>query len=371
MSKFELSLSENYVRDWSIVESVREFFQNAIDQQSITEDNDMFFNYEEDKEILYIGNKSSILEAKSLLLGASTKSDNNKTIGNFGEGYKIATLVALREGKQIIFYNYGKKEIWKPRMVKSKRYNANILTFFTEKHVWKKTPNNYLTIEIQDITKEEYEKIVESNLHLQEVGNYKETSYGRILIDEEYKGKIYVNGLFVKQLKMDYGYDILPQHLKLDRDRKMVADFDIQWLTSQMWKEVSGSSNKEVIELAKNNSNDVIYTHEVEIEPEEAKEEYKNFLKEHGHNAIPVSSNEEIKLIQAKYKNATPVFVNDTYKSVLEKSDNFKIQAEEKIAETIIEKLLIWIAPIRDRLTVEEDEEFDRIIKDEQDDTPF
>lgn len=371
MSKFELSIAENYVQGWGIVEAIREFFQNAVDQQSLVKGNDMFFKYDEKKETLYIGNKSSILEAKTLLLGTSSKSNDSNSIGQFGEGYKIATLVAIREGKKVIFYNYGKKEVWKPRMVKSRKYGANVLTFFTEKFIWRKVPDNYLTIEIQGITQEEYKRIVESNLHLQKIKECKQTSYGRILMDEKYKGQIYVNGLFVKKIDMDYGYDILPRYLKLDRDRKMVEDLDIQWLTSRMWDQASGSTSKQVISLAKNNSSDVKFICNIEIEPDEAKEEYEEFLKEHGSNAVPVSNNDEVKVIQAQYKNVTPVFVSESYKKILKESENFQIKAEKKAEQTMIEKLLIWIAPIREKLTCEEEEEFDKIIKEEKEDVPF
>ena len=113
MAKYELSLSPEYVSHWGIVEAVREIFQNAIDQAAVQEDNPMFFSYEknevksagwgmtyEQDGVLRIGNRDSILDAKSLLLGATTKRDDQKTIGQFGEGYKIATLVLLRSGKQ-------------------------------------------------------------------------------------------------------------------------------------------------------------------------------------------------------------------------------------------------------------------------------
>lgn len=74
MSKFELSISPDYVPNWTVVDGVRELFQNALDQQTLLPNNEMFFSYE--NEILRVGNKSSVLGINTLLLGASTKRED-------------------------------------------------------------------------------------------------------------------------------------------------------------------------------------------------------------------------------------------------------------------------------------------------------
>lgn len=205
MGKYELTLTKDYVKDWMVADAVRELLQNAIDQEAQDSSNKMFFEYVVDEQLLRIGNKNSVLEARSLLLGATTKASDDKTIGQFGEGYKIATLVLTRLEKQVIFYNYGKNEIWKPRFVKSRRFGDEILTFFTEKFIWSKTPDNNLTIEISGITKEEYEVIKQNTLQLRdEYPEHMKTIYGNIFATadgkavEELAGKIFVNGLYVR-----------------------------------------------------------------------------------------------------------------------------------------------------------------------------
>ena len=259
MSKYELSLAPDYVPEWGVVEAVRELFQNAIDQQTTLPDNAMFFNYDAEKQLLSVGNKNSALEVKTLLLGSTTKANDSKTIGQHGEGYKVATLVLTRLGKVVTFYNYGAREVWRPRFVKSRRYGTQVLTFFVDKkYIWQSVPDNNLLIEIEGITPEEYAKIVESNLHLQDVGDVIETPRGRILEDEKFKGKVFVNGLFVcKYEPYQYGYDFKPEYIKLDRDRKLVSDFDLQWLSSIMWAQ-SGAPEM-VILLAKEGRADVHY----------------------------------------------------------------------------------------------------------------
>lgn len=72
MTKYELSLTKDYVPGWTLTDAMRELFQNAVDQEVTVPGNTMFWEYHEEIESFHIGNKLSILEPKSLLLGAST-----------------------------------------------------------------------------------------------------------------------------------------------------------------------------------------------------------------------------------------------------------------------------------------------------------
>ena len=244
MSKYELSISADYVSNWGVVEGAREFFQNALDEQTEDPSNTMFHEYDASEQILRIGNKSSTLDIQTLLFGNSSKSNNPSMIGKFGEGYKIATIVFLRNGKEVTFYNYCSKEIWHTKLVKSRRYKGALVpTFYVDKvSFWEKVPENSLIIEIKGITSEEYELIKESNLWLQGIydsgseADYYTTGYGKILLDDKYKGKLFVSGLYVcSNSKLEYGYDVTPNQIRLDRDRGLVSDIDLAFLTSKMW----------------------------------------------------------------------------------------------------------------------------------------
>ena len=351
MSKFELSLSENYVPSWTVVDAVRELFQNAIDQQVLVEDNEMFFDYDNVSK-LQIGNKSSVLDVKSLLLGESTKADNAATIGKFGEGYKIATLVLLRLGKSVTFYNYGAREVWKPRFVKSKRYGgANILTFFVDKKwPWDAVPDNNLTIVVDGITPEEAADIKLSNLHLQQVDKVLIANKGRILLDEQFKGRIYVNGLFVcEHKKYHYGYDIKPRYINIDRDRKLVSDFDLKWLASTLWADVESDL---VVELVKQGAADVEYlqehwcvsTKKVAIR----KKAVEDFITEFGHKAVPVTSQYEVDVAKHTYIDAKPIIVTSSHKALIGSVD----WAEEAPAgPTLKERFECWLEEHRESLS--------------------
>lgn len=346
MAKYELSLSPEYVAHWGIVEAVREIFQNALDQEACQADNPMFFSYEKQEfeavggvtyasgGVLRIGNRDSVLDAKTLLLGVTTKRDDAKTIGQFGEGYKIALLVLARLGKKVTIYNYGKREVWHARLSRSKKYDdAKILIIETDtKFFWQKVPDNNLVFEIQGVSNSEYAKIVESNLKLLEQERQLEvinTHYGRILLDDDMKGKVFVSGLFVNIAKdFKYGYDFKPQYIELDRDRRMVADFDLKWKTSNMWND-SGSSL--VIDLAKEGAPDVEYlqnqgswsrSEKIDKVRDEA---YMEFNETYGYDAVPVTTQSELdSMVKTFGDKIRPIVVTPAMKHLVTNSIAYK-----------------------------------------------
>ena len=232
MSKFELSLASDYVPDWTIVDAIRELFQNALDQEAQMPDNTASWSYKDGT--FKISNKTSTLETKSLLLGTTTKEGDDRTIGQFGEGYKIATLVLLRNAKEVTIYNYGCMKL--APSVKSRRFGAEILRSSSTGYPWAQVPDNDLTIEVTGLTDEEwFEQIVPANLHLQSDVKIEETSeFGEALSDPRHAGLVFVNGLYVcKYEPYHFGYNFKPGNLKLDRDRKLASDFGpAGWLLS-------------------------------------------------------------------------------------------------------------------------------------------
>lgn len=338
MSKYELSLSKNYVIEWNIQDALREFIQNAIDQENTIKDNTMDINYNKNTNTLRICNKNSKLLTKSLLLGATTKEDDKNTIGCFGEGYKIALLVLTRLNKKVTIYNYDAKEVWTSRFVKCKRYNnEEILTVFVDKkYVWDKVPNNDLTIEISDINQKEYNELINRTLQLQEDYKTIKSKRGEILLDTKHTGMIYVNGLYVttnEQLK--YGYNIKPKYLKIGRDRNLLNSFDIKVQTSKMWLENQGDL---LVSLIKDKVEDVVYitstTEHENIEVYEKSKEiirttadtlYSSYLKDYDNKNITfVTTNDAYETVSSMYSDVTPIIVDHSIKELIEHSESHK-----------------------------------------------
>lgn len=255
MKKIELTLAPTYLSNWSTVDAVRELYQNAIDQQTMNPSSTAWWHYDADVEALYICSDNSELTTQSLLLGVTNKATEDQTIGQFGEGYKVATLVLLREGKDVVFYNNRCKEVWKPRFVKSKRFDTDILAFFIESMKKSSSANpDALIIKISGISSDEfYNQIVPTNLHLQaENKDYtvllEHEDFGRVL---DIGGKVYVNGLYVCECPvLKYGYDFKPSIIPLDRDRQKVSVFDVTWESSAFWSTLANTEPRSIELLA-------------------------------------------------------------------------------------------------------------------------
>jgi hypothetical protein len=335
-------------------------FQNALDQEKQHPANKASWSYDKETETLTISNATSKLTASSLLLGQTTKDGDLNTIGQFGEGYKIATLVLLRNNKQVTFYNYGAREIWRPRFVKSRRFGTDILTFFIEKsNIWESVPSADLAIEVAGITPDEYyRQIVLSNLHLRkDYTAIDKTEYGDII---DLSGQVYVNGLYVcNYAPYSYGYNFKPEHIKLDRDRKMVSDFDLRWLASKMW---SGSTDTDrVVHLVSKGKADVAYLDEACWNSKWRGIAASKFKSVYGPEALPVISQEELDKVPAGYRG---VIVSPGYHQLITMSSEFEWPTCVDESACPLHDLQDWFNSIEDLIPSDKIEEFNKIMEE-------
>lgn len=294
MRRYELGISLNYAKSWGIPEAVREFFQNALDEEKQNPENKMSIFYDEAEQILTISNRKSRLTPKTLLLGSSTKEGNPELIGEHGEGYKVATAVLMRNGVTVKIYNNEVNEVWTSRVVKSKRYDSDIVCFDVTKEVFNKDDD--LVIDLIGITPEMYAGVVKSNLHLRDdVGEVKSGKVGSILLDEKFRGKIYVEGLYVcTKSELEWGYNLSASVAKLDRDRGLIDSFDLKFTIAKL---VAGLEDAEFI--ADNiNKPDLRFIATyigigTNIREEASNRAYAKFQEEYGDDAVPVSSTKE------------------------------------------------------------------------------
>lgn len=328
MKRFDLGMSINYCPTWGVVESVREFFQNAHDEEIVNPENKMYFGYDKDSKTLCIGNKNGRLTTNTLLLGQSSKRDNSETIGQHGEGYKVATVVLLRNGKGVKVYNRADKEVWTAKTIKSRRYQADVVVFDIEKvSIFKSVPDHDLIFEISGIDEDEYNAIVDSNLFLQDLRegeDYITSNLGypltthmcKVLTGEKHAGKLFVGGLYVTTSKYaKYGYDFAPGLVKLDRDRGFIDGIDLQFLTAKV---ISATGDTELINEAKNFWDGSYFKYYLSnyksvfdnsSYAEMFDKSYQEFLDENGEDAIPVQTTDDFNRLSRNGFN--PVLVEE------------------------------------------------------------
>lgn len=328
MKRFDLGMSINYCPTWGVVESVREFFQNAHDEEIVNSENKMYFGYNKDSKTLCIGNKNGRLTTNTLLLGQSSKRDSSETIGQHGEGYKVATVVLLRNGKTVKVYNRADKEVWTAKTVKSRRYQADVVVFDIEKvSIFKSVPDHDLIFEISGIDEDEYNAIVDSNLFLQDLREGEDyitsnpgypltTHMCKVLTGEKHAGKLFVGGLYVTTSKyVKYGYDFAPGLVKLDRDRGFIDGIDLQFLTAKV---ISATGDTELINEAKNFWDGSYFKYYLSnyksvfdnsSYAEMFDKSYQEFLDENGEDAIPVQTTDDFNRLSRNGFN--PVLVEE------------------------------------------------------------
>lgn len=170
------------------------------------------------------------LAPHTLLLGATGKRHSSDTIGSFGEGYKLAMLVLVREKYDITILN-GPKQ-WIPKFVFSRDFGHDQL-------VIEETPlthivNNSLIFRVAGLSESDVDAIRAICLRMQaDLGAVRTTEMGEILLDRP--GELYVGDLFVCKTELDFGYNVLPRYLRLERDRQTVDGWDLKCLTRDIW----------------------------------------------------------------------------------------------------------------------------------------
>ena len=233
---YELTLTPNYVSDWTFNDAIRELIQNGTDQEVLDKENHFSIEYDRKRQVLQLKNSKSVLKINTLLLGRSSKAGNDDTVGQFGEGYKIAALVLNRIGKTFTVLNNEKNEVWESRFKNSEKWLEKILAFYISK---RETEYTGLCIEVGNVSWDEYCGLSDVWMKFDEDNHMGmsvvDTSYGEILTDEDYAGKVYVNGLSVNcNADLKYGYNFKPKYIKLERDRKACDSFDAREITCRM-----------------------------------------------------------------------------------------------------------------------------------------
>lgn len=315
MAVIELSLSSSYVLDWGVWEGIREFAQNMRDAE-VMHGTMSRVDYLARTKVLTLASEGKAIDARSLLLGHSTKRDHAEAAGVHGEGLNLAMLALIRSGCEVVIRTGD--EIWIPRLERSEKFGGElVLSIRTRKaprrdsvevkilgvepETWALARSRLLFIEPPPI-----DKVFDAGYH------------GRMLTGSQHSGKLYVKGIYVQDVpKMRYGYDLL--NLKVDRDRRMANSWDISYETSSVLTAACKLKNEHRRTLyvnAKAGHVDGSGT-SLQYAGDEVLEALADeFQEENGKDAIPVANESEAR--DLRYLGGVAVVVNDTLRLALE-----------------------------------------------------
>ena len=264
---YEITISPNYVSNWGINEAIREILQNAIDADKNGYKKSIYYN----GDTLYINNEGISLSAKDLILGCSSKSDQDGMIGKYGEGFKLALVVLLRKGMNVYVDNNDK--LWSPSFKVSEQFGTQVLNIEESDD----GRGEGLTFVISPVDQQLYNSLLNYFPCIDEsFGNIVNCDNGQILLDKQFKGKMYVEGLYIQtDDNFQYGYNFNSDIVELDRDRKAINYYELRALTAQSIV-TAEECNKEIFDAITKSCVDVRDIEEVIDEASESfLEEYR------------------------------------------------------------------------------------------------
>lgn len=321
---YELPLARDYVRHWGVAEAVRELIQNAIDSESP-------FEYAQHGDTFSLFSRGARLDPATLVLGRSSKADDDGAIGQFGEGYKLALVVLARCGLSVVVENDSRE--WRPEFRKSKQFGIetmHIIDSAMEEGI------DGLRFVIRGLNDDHQQSIKDSCLLMQEpMDDAVETYMGRLLPSRP--GKLYVGGLYVCDTDMEFGYDFKPEHVTLERDRSTISGWDLKWKTKELLF-LTGRMD-DVAEMMERGAKDTEYAHY--NAPEMVKDAcYRHFQKKYpGH--VAVKTKEELdKLIERGMTKV--VQVNAGFHSAVSESAGYRSGGFAVIPQVPAEVLRDW-----------------------------
>lgn len=319
---YYLTLSRDYVTHWSIEDAVRELCQNAIDHDP---EGKLHYHLEEDEGYLEIKTKGVQLHQSALLLGKSDKEEGDDNCGMWGEGFKLALLILIRAGLNVIVENGS--VVWVPKFVFNETFGCDMLVI--EESHFNGDPEG-LSFKISGFTNTEGENFRNRTLQMQEGYPYIKTKFGEVLTDTHHKGMLFVGGLFVcSDSSFKYGYNFNPDVLPLNRDRQTLPNWDLKTTTKSMLEEAL--TPEKFVEEVKAATEDVDYARYYTPADEVCNHAHKDFVEEYGDVPIADDTEQLNRMIKEGYSNSV-IISNSTLSSIVKRSSTY---APKKVGKPV------------------------------------
>lgn len=313
MKKYWTTYLKDYWHDWTPANAIRELSQNALDS-------DAAFEYDFRGDTLEFTSKGVELPASTILLGMTTKRNDDNTVGGKGEGWKASCVILLREGFDVVIHNGSK--IWTPSFEFNEVFGREVFVI-TETE----GSGEDLTFIISGVSDTLKEEVIHDCLYLQkDLGTVFEGKRGRVLMDTP--NKLYVGGLFVCDIKgHKYSYDFAPAYLPLNRDRKSVDSWNLAANVTSLLEEVLPA--KDLAQLVSTRAADAGGWYSTFTSDEVAEEVYAIAKESYGNTVVVVGDGDEKEKLEKRgYKNVEVVY-NDQERKLIQKAPSYQEFLEE------------------------------------------
>jgi hypothetical protein len=339
--RIETRISDKYLAPtasspgWGAREGRRELLQNGIDAQV---EHGAALTVDLRGTTLRIENKGVVLAREALLLGTSTKGHRTDLIGKFGEGLKLGILALVRAGHDVKIRTGG--EVWTAAIERSERYDANVLCF----HVHGGNEDKRrVRVEVSGVSPETWAEERIDYLFLAEprANEAVKTDRGTLLLGEQYRGRVYVKGIWVQDdPRLTVGYDLM--QVDLDRDRRMLSSWNLSWETSQIWNTATATRPDifpRFFELLQRGAADVsgIEHTAAYATPEIQRQVAEAFQAQFGAAAVPVSNLAES--MEVEHLGRQGVVVNKPFQALLAKTLGDKETIQRALREEVTRTL--------------------------------
>lgn len=226
-NKIVYPISSGYASNWTIQMALKELIANALDADPSAK---VVYN----QNMTVISDKGEGISTKHLLFGETNKTANDNNVGMFGEGLKMAALVAARHKRTFVVTTKGMR--YEAKLERDTRFNADVLVIHLQP-----SRKRVGTEIIFGSTLSEHESAKSHFLAFNK--QFAEIENG-VLDSSGGKNGVFVNGCFVCHIDSLYSYNLNKKDM-LNRDRNTV---DFQKLRTELAYKWSMMKNKEIIE---------------------------------------------------------------------------------------------------------------------------
>lgn len=233
----DYNMTREYRSHWSAYDAIREMVQNAVDSGEEFECTIV-------GDIISVITKGTTLNLSTLALGESQKPGTD-SIGRYGEGYKIGMLILSREGNEPCIVSDGKRlegyfaqsplglETFKVQ-VSDYGHGLNRIEFHC----------NTKDIDVTELRRR-IPYFTDKPLKYPDTVN----------ILQDRPGEIFVNGLYVCNKSLTFGYNFNPNYITLNTDRNMAEG--VLWQLGKFYGSLGADKAELIFKLIENNSADV------------------------------------------------------------------------------------------------------------------